>query len=84
MSCKYGGKEFIDVGKWSAGVFGSKQVIVALRFCDAAMGYACVDCSIPAGTGNIQIDTRRLRAGSYNFTVYRGGKVADNGKVLIR
>ncbi len=36
------------------------------------------------GTTDMQINTRRLRAGSYNFTVYRGRKVADNGKIIIR
>lgn len=65
--------------------FGTGDTAVAgeLVITDAA-GKVVERRSVPAGTADMQINTRRLRAGSYNFTVYRGGKVADNGKIIIR
>lgn len=65
--------------------FGTGDISVAgeLVITDAA-GRVMERRSVPAGTVNMQINIRRLRAGKYNFTVYRGRKVADNGKLIIK
>lgn len=65
--------------------FGTGDTSIAgeLVITDAA-GHVMERRSVPAGVSNMQIGTRRLRAGTYNFTVYRAGKPVDNGKIIIR
>ncbi len=67
----------IDFGMGDTSVSG--ELIVT-----DAVGRVVERRPVPAGSGNLQIGTRRLRAGSYNFTVYRAGQLADNGKIIIR
>lgn len=67
----------IDFGAGDTSVAG--ELIVT-----DAVGRVVERRPVPAGSGTLQIGTRRLHAGTYNFTVYRAGKPADNGKIIIR
>ncbi len=80
----FDGSCLTGIGLITAWLFSSEMIVIASIFYNAATDFVIVGASVPAGSGNLQIGTRRLRAGSYNFTVYRAGQPADNGKIIIR